>query len=74
MILLFLAVAGDASEVLLQQYDSILTAVKQNNPNYCTEAQVSTCSIIPIVSSSVTPSILPSSSTTGITILSLNYA
>ena len=74
MFLLFLTVAGDASVSLLQQYDSILAVVKQTNPNYCTEAQVSTCSIIPTVSSSVTPSILPSSSTTGITMLSLNYA
>ena len=70
--MLFLAVAGDASETLLQQYEGNLALLKQNNPNYCNETQVFTCSIIPIVSSTVTPLILPSSSTTGITILSLN--
>ena len=72
--MLFLAVAGNVSETLLQQYDTVLSIVKNNNPNYCTETQVSRCSIIPTVSSTVTPSILPSSSTTGITMLSLNYA
>ena len=74
MFLLFLAVAGDASENLLQLYEPNLALLKQNNPNYCTEVQDFTCSIIPTVSSTVTPSILPSSSTTGITMLSLNYA
>ena len=38
-----MAIAGDASETLLLQYESILAAVKQANPNYCTEAQVSEC-------------------------------
>ena len=64
-----LTVVGDASESLLQQYEDNLAIVKHANPNYCTEAQVSTCSIIPTISSTVTTLILPSSSTTGITIL-----
>ena len=43
MILLFLAVTGDASETLLQLYEGNLALIRQTNPNYCSEAQVPEC-------------------------------